>query len=66
MKLLLNGVPTEIQGSLTLAELLARHGLKPEAVIVEHNLNVPPREIYESLRLQEGDRVEIVKFMGGG
>ena len=66
MKLLLNGASTELDESLTILALLARHKLKPETVVVEYNLRVPPKEEYHCILLQDGDRVEIVKFMGGG
>ena len=66
MKLLLNGVSTEFGESLTLSALLSRHKLKPETVVVEYNLRVPPKAEYDHILLQDGDRVEIVKFMGGG
>ncbi len=66
MKLLLNGAATEIDGPLTVSDLLVRHRLKSEAVVVEHNLKVPPKEDYGRITLRDGDRVEIVKFMGGG
>ncbi len=66
MKLLLNGSSAEFGTPLTLSDLLARHKLKPETVVVEHNLRIPSREEYASIQLQDGDRVEILKFMGGG
>jgi thiamine biosynthesis protein ThiS len=66
MKIQLNGAPAEIEGPLTLSGLLQHHKLKPETVVVEYNLRVPAKSEYETLELGEGDRVEIVKFMGGG
>jgi len=66
MQLLLNGHTAVFDGPLTVADLLARHKLKPETVVVEHNLAVPPRCEYGRIRLGDGDRIEIVKFMGGG
>ena len=66
MKLRINGSEAELEGPITLAELLARHKLKPETVVVEHNLQVPPKAEYARIQLRDGDRVEIVKFMGGG
>jgi sulfur carrier protein len=66
MKIRLNGAPAEFEAPLTLADLLARHRLKPETVVVEHNLRVPGKEEYAHTLLREGDCVEIVKFMGGG
>ena len=66
MKLLLNGASTEFGESLSISALLARHKLKPETVVVEYNLRVPLKEEYDRIFLQDGDRIEIVKFMGGG
>jgi thiamine biosynthesis protein ThiS len=66
MKIQLNGASAEIAVPLTLAGLLERHKLKPETVVVEYNLRVPAKSEYDTLELREGDRVEIVKFMGGG
>jgi sulfur carrier protein len=66
MRITLNGSPVDLEGPLTLAALLERHRLKPEAVVVEHNLRVPPKETWAVTEIREGDRVEIVKFMGGG
>ena len=69
MKIHLNGSITEFQETgtpLTLSGLLAQHKLKPETVVVEYNLQVPQKSDYDTIELGEGDRVEIVKFMGGG
>jgi thiamine biosynthesis protein ThiS len=66
MKIQLNGASAEVAAPLTLSGLLSLHKLKPETVVVEHNLRVPPKDEYDTLELAEGDRVEIVKFMGGG
>jgi thiamine biosynthesis protein ThiS len=66
MRITLNGNFVDFDGPLTLSALLERHRLKPESVVVEHNLRVPPKEEYASTEIREGDRIEIVKFMGGG
>ncbi len=66
MRILLNGSPAEFEGPLTLAALLERHRLKPETVVLEHNLRVPPKESWATTEIRDGDRIEIVKFMGGG
>jgi len=66
MRLQVNGSPLEVEAPLTIADLLARHKLKPESVVVEWNLRVPPKEEYAGALLSDGDRIEIVKFMGGG
>lgn len=66
MKIRVNGKDAEIEGALTLLDFLRRKGINPAAVIVEHNYAIPRREDWEGLYLQEGDNLEIVKFMGGG
>jgi thiamine biosynthesis protein ThiS len=66
MRITLNGSPADLESPLTLAALLERHRLKPETVVVEHNLRVPAKEAYASTEIRDGDRIEIVKFMGGG
>ena len=66
MNLQLNGSAVELEGPLTISGLLALHKLRPETVVVEYNLRVPAKDEYASLELQDGDRIEIVKFMGGG
>ncbi len=66
MKLQLNGSLVELEEPITISELLTRHKLKPEAVVVEYNLQVPLKSEYDRISVQDGDRVEIVKFMGGG
>ena len=66
MKLHLNGVLVEFEEPLTLSGLLERHRLKPEAVVVEHNLRIPSKDDYACIEIRDGDRIEILKFMGGG
>jgi sulfur carrier protein len=66
MKIQLNGASAEFEPPLTLSGLLERHKLKPETVVVEHNLRVPEKSEYPTLEIRDGDRIEIVKFMGGG
>jgi thiamine biosynthesis protein ThiS len=66
MKLQLNGAQAEYDSPLTISDLLVRLKPRPETVVVEYNLQVPPKDSYGQVQLHEGDRLEIVKFMGGG
>ena len=66
MKITLNGDPFEVAGPLTVAELLAHLDIDARRVAVEHNLTVLKRAVFGSTRLQDGDEVEIVNFVGGG
>jgi len=62
----LNGEPVEIQGPLTVSELLARLEIDARRVAVEHNLVVVKRTAFDATVVGEGDQVEIVNFVGGG
>ena len=50
----------------TLDQLLARMDMAGQRVAVERNEDVVPRSEYAATRLQDGDRVEIIRAIGGG
>ena len=56
----------EVTASLTIDGLLAHLGVKREFTAVALNREVTPKSAYASTALSEGDRVEIVRPMGGG
>jgi thiamine biosynthesis protein ThiS len=62
----LNGEPFEIDQPLTVADLLARLAIDPRRVAVEHNLEILRRNLFGDTMVHDGDRVEIVNFVGGG
>ena len=66
MKLLLNGEQHEIAGVVSIADLVANLGLDARKVAVERNLEIAPRSTYGDTILADGDRIEIVTFIGGG
>jgi thiamine biosynthesis protein ThiS len=66
MQVTVNGEPRSLPEGIKVDALLAMYKLKPEGVVVELNLEVPAKSAYSELMLREGDRIEIVKFMGGG
>jgi sulfur carrier protein len=69
MKLQINGDErdfSEVSASLTLAALVAKLGMKPDRVAVELNHDIVPRDRWAATLLQEGDRLEVVHFVGGG
>ena len=66
LRITLNGDPHEVAGPLTVADLLAQLGIDARRVAVEHNLVVLKRDAFGSTRVQDGDEVEIVNFVGGG
>jgi len=66
MRLIINGEDLEVSKSGTLQELLGELRIKPERVAVEVNLSIIKKADYDSCRLKDGDRIEIVNFVGGG
>ena len=64
--LTVNGEAMQIPSGSTVADLLKTLALEPARVAVEHNLRVVPRAEHGAVRLNHGDRVEIVTFVGGG
>jgi thiamine biosynthesis protein ThiS len=62
----LNGDPFEVQGPLTISELLVRLEIDARRVAVEHNLVVVKRAAFDQTRIEAGDEIEIVNFVGGG
>lgn len=62
----INGVAQQLPAGISLAELLIRLELQERRLAVEYNLEVVPRSQYAELRLQGGDRLEIVHAIGGG
>ena len=61
-----NGEKQDVLEGTTLGELIERLALAPERIAVEHNRAVVRRAEWSWTRLTEGDRVEIVHFVGGG
>lgn len=67
MKIVVNGDSVEIAAGLSVSELLKVRQVKlPDMVSVELNDNILERPEFETTKLAEGDRVELLYFMGGG
>jgi thiamine biosynthesis protein ThiS len=62
----LNGKHVEIAGVETVGDLLRSKGLKPRLVAVEQNGEIVPRGRFDEREIHDGDRLEIVHFVGGG
>ena len=61
-----NGEHRRVAAGLTIAGLAEELGLVPEKVAVERNLEIVPRSTLASVRIEDGDEIEIVHFVGGG
>ena len=66
MRVVLNGEEREIPDGLTISGLVEHLKLNPDRIAVERNREVVPRAEWAVVRIQEGDRLEIVHFVGGG
>jgi len=66
VKATINGETRELPDGLTVGTLLAELGTAPTGVAVARNDCVVRRSEYDSVRIGEGDRVEIIKAVAGG
>ena len=62
----LNGKDRDIRADLTVSELLESLELSPHMVVVELNREILLRDTLADVRVAEGDRLELVHFVGGG
>ena len=66
MHIVLNGDSFETAGGSTIDTLLQQLGISRERVAVELNADIVPKGDYEKQLLSDGDKIEIVHFVGGG
>jgi sulfur carrier protein len=66
MQVQVNGRALELPDGATVLDLLERSQVDRGRVAVERNEEVVPRRAYAEVALTDGDRVEIVSFVGGG
>ncbi len=67
MTVTINGEPQTLAEPATLAELVARLGFTDvRRIAIERNGELAPRPQWADIPVEEGDRIEIVHFVGGG
>ncbi len=66
LNVIVNGEPRNFAGALSVRGMLAALGLDPKKIAVERNLEIVPRSTYDAVTVADGDRFEIVHFIGGG
>jgi thiazole synthase len=66
MQVTLNGEARRLEDGLSVRGLLVSLGLDPAKIAVERNLQIVPRSTYDQVALSDGDKLEIVHFIGGG
>lgn len=66
MQIFVNGEPRNCTDGQSLSQLIESLGMKGDRVAVEVNREIVPRTLWQATPLHEGDRLEIVHFVGGG
>lgn len=66
MEIILNGEAKTVAAGLNLKALVETLGGDPRGVAIERNLEIVPKSEHAETLLEEGDRLEIVQFVGGG
>ena len=66
MTLHINGESREFPDALSVSALVEQLGMKGDRVAIELNREIVTRQQWDSTQLHDGDRLEIVHFVGGG
>jgi len=61
-----NGEAKQLEGARSIRALLTGMSIDPAKIAIERNLEIVPRSQYDAVMVAEGDRLEIVHFIGGG
>ncbi len=65
IKVIINAEEKEILKGMTIEDILTEMNIKSPMIAVEKNLEIVPKSEFDNI-IQEGDRLEIVEFCGGG
>ena len=66
MQITVNGEGRDVEAGSTIAALIDSLGLEQKAVVAQQNDDIVERSAYGGAVLQEGDVVELIRFVGGG
>ena len=66
VKILINGEEKDLPGSISVSDLLNRFELPSQRVAIELNKNVIRKGDWSETPVNDGDRIEVVHFVGGG
>lgn len=66
MRVIVNGESVELEAPVTVRSLLEKLELGDGPVAVERNREVVPRAEHATVLVDDGDQIEIVRFVGGG
>ena len=66
MQITLNGEAINIKDNSKIGDILNEYALSPQKVAIELNLEIIPVDQFDTTTLNDGDKIEIVEFVGGG
>lgn len=66
IKIILNGEEKTLSRQMTIADLIAEYGLDIKKIAIEKDLEIVSPGSFAKIILDEGSRIEIVHFIGGG
>ena len=66
MKVFINGETREIEQEINLIELLKHFSLPAERIAIELNREVVRKKDWENIKVSDGDKLEVIHFVGGG
>ncbi len=66
IEITVNGEAYQLAGDSTVVDLVDALKLASERLAIELNLSILPRAAWSETKLKDGDRIEIVHFVGGG
>lgn len=66
MIITINGKQTQVRAETTITELLESKGINVDTVVIEYNRDIIPKENFAETKLNDGDFLEVLRFVGGG
>ncbi|ADL13076.1 sulfur carrier protein ThiS [Acetohalobium arabaticum] len=66
MKIILNGEEKELTSEIPLTDFLTAQNLDPDKLVIQYNQEIIQQEECSSIILTAGDKLEVLKFVGGG
>ncbi|GAB6098344.1 hypothetical protein JCM16358_02230 [Halanaerocella petrolearia] len=66
MKIILNGEEEKLEEEMALTNFLTTKNLELERLVIEYNQEVIQQEKWANITLQNGDQLEVLRFVGGG
>ena len=66
MRIFLNGEAMELAERTSVEALVLTLGGDPRGIAIERNLEIVPKAEHAKTILEDGDRLEVVQFVGGG